>query len=1497
MCRAGDLQDPESGLAMQKGMTVITTFAPLFQKLHGLSCDHRHQHQPIEGSCRLKNGQSILRTQFTEVYPRKFARTVALTLSKGPTCWPYNWKPGMLCFASVQETNMEDALTMTKFRRKPQFEKSAVISPQPRTNIGAKRAKTDHHQGAKPSLEMCQDVIQEVGKLTPRVGKVEITNQAVLNMIQNVFPEKAVHRVMSCRGTDRTMAPPMGMHPQEAPLRKMLFITRTGEVKYEANWERWTELSKRQLIRPSHACRVNITVFAKEASSHPKPEPEHGQSSSSNTPEGSGSVSNAPEPISDESSQSHDQFENTVQAPLEKPTCEKSEEASTDSPMEPLSKPDGTGAKPSEPSSPAPVDMNPPTPTEGLPTSNAVPSVSPPEISRHQQGFRFLSLPKWEQQTILRIHKNLGHPSNDRLARALQLSGARPDMVQAAMELKCSVCALTSPPKHSRPATLKSLLDFNSKVYLDGVTWTNKSNKTFHFYHILDAGSNYHVAIASPSKASTDLINLINQHWISWAGPPTEITVDSGTEMNSQEFANFLQRFNIKSTTTVPEAHWQSGRIERHGSFLQCMLEKVDYEYPINDYGSLQQALNQCTHAKNSLSVRHGYAPEIIVFGKHSRIPGSVLSDESLPAHELASAEDQSISSQEFRHMLSVREAARRAYHVADNSEVLRRAALRRSCPSRGRFTKGEWVMIWRDNPLKQARWQGPHRVIIQDENHTVWCTSNGNLYRSAPENTRRAFPEEGHPEGPELPEDVTPLIQQINRMQTTNSTNSPNVEILDVPQESHAHNPPPFNPNNPESPESQDNESQEESIPQPDTEPEDVTPEVSQSPDAEPSLEGLNENPLPEDVEMVQLTCHEPDNAFTCDAIENAAWRCEFEIPRNNYSESNPPTVEESWVLLATSAKKQRTEVKLSTLSPDELKEFEQAKDAEIQNWIKTSTISTILRNQIPEEQILRCRWILTWKPLDNMGENAEPSKSQRSHKAKARLVILGYLDPRIEDIPRDSPTLNKTSRMIALQTISSHSWRLRSFDIKAAFLQGQPQEGRIIAVDPVPELRKALAMKPQEICKLNKSAYGLIDAPYLWYCALVSELVRLGFETSPFDPCCFVLRSKPTNGHPGKLEGILGVHVDDGIGGGSEYFEEKIRQLEQKFAFGSHKISAFTFTGIEVTQHSDYSITLSQSAYVRKINSIQIETNRKTQLELPINEKEKLSLRALIGSLQYAAINTRPDLSSKLSFLQSAINTAKVETLMEANRVLHEAKRHHDVTITIKPIPYQDFRLMAFSDASFSSAKKPDSHAGSIIVGTHKGINNGYECPISPLTWGCRKIQKVVTSTLSAETMALASTLDQLSWLRLFWSWIHDPRTDWRKPEESLPKLDPAITVPTLVTTEDVAITDCKSLFDLISRTAPPSCSEFRVQLMARSIKESLKEGTHLRWVPSGAQLADSLTKAMESNFLRETLKYGFYRLSDEAATLKERAKSKDRLRWLKSQHPNPDISPATA
>ena len=85
----------------------------------------------------------------------------------------------------------------------------------------------------------------------------------------------------------------------------------------------------------------------------------------------------------------------------------------------------------------------------------------------------------------------------------------------------------------------------------------------------------------------------------------------------------------------------------------------------------------------------------------------------------------------------------------------------------------------------------------------------------------------------------------------------------------------------------------------------------------------------------------------------------------------------------------------------------------------------------------------------------------------------------------------------MLLLQLIASKGWSLRSFDIKAAFLQGKNQKDRILAIEPVPEIIKMMGLSPQEICKLEKGAYGLVDAPFMWFQAILEELLGLGFST----------------------------------------------------------------------------------------------------------------------------------------------------------------------------------------------------------------------------------------------------------------------------------------------------------------------------------------------------------------------------------------------------------------
>lgn len=68
---------------------------------------------------------------------------------------------------------------------------------------------------------------------------------------------------------------------------------------------------------------------------------------------------------------------------------------------------------------------------------------------------------------------------------------------------------------------------------------------------------------------------------------------------------------------------------------------------------------------QNSLSIRRGYSPEALVFGKLLKVPGSVSSTEG--ESSLASADGEDALGIAFRRNLALPERARTAFHDADN--------------------------------------------------------------------------------------------------------------------------------------------------------------------------------------------------------------------------------------------------------------------------------------------------------------------------------------------------------------------------------------------------------------------------------------------------------------------------------------------------------------------------------------------------------------------------------------------------------------------------------------------------------------------------------------------------------------------------------------------------------------------------------------------------------------------------------------------------------------
>lgn len=265
LCTAGDLRDPDTQNHMRKALTIMTSSPSLCQELEGLKCRGSHPHQQIAGSCKV-DGKTVLRTSFTENYPRKFARKLAKSLCRIR-------KPRELPHLLQQEECLWSWTLANESDHGERAAKRQRISSQARLKISrarevdqlpwGKRIKCSTKTTPINCNQQWQAIFQEFQQTAPRVGKLEITDPQIISQVQALMDDKEIRRVIICRGTNRTIAPPQDLMKGEAPYRRCVFIDRTsGKHKADESWESWETLSKRQLIRASHPCRLNMTVFA-----------------------------------------------------------------------------------------------------------------------------------------------------------------------------------------------------------------------------------------------------------------------------------------------------------------------------------------------------------------------------------------------------------------------------------------------------------------------------------------------------------------------------------------------------------------------------------------------------------------------------------------------------------------------------------------------------------------------------------------------------------------------------------------------------------------------------------------------------------------------------------------------------------------------------------------------------------------------------------------------------------------------------------------------------------------------------------------------------------------------------------------------------------------------------------------------------------------------------------------------------------------------------------
>jgi hypothetical protein len=158
------------------------------------------------------------------------------------------------------------------------------------------------------------------------------------------------------------------------------------------------------------------------------------------------------------------------------------------------------------------------------------------------------------------------------------------------------------------------------------------------------------------------------------------------------------------------------------------------------------------------------------------------------------------------------------------------------------------------------------------------------------------------------------------------------------------------------------------------------------------------------------------------------------------------------------------------------------------------------------------------------------------------------------------------------------------------------------------------------------------------------------MGYERSILDPAMFVLRGKD---HTPK--GLLVLHVDDLMVAtdGSTEAEAGIQKLYQRFPFGEwglvkDNVGGVTYCGKEVVVDQcdgETVVLMRQKGFIDgRLETIPISKERKQDLEAHVSKEEQTDFRSVLGSLQWLATQSRPDVSFGVNQLQKRVNDLRV-------------------------------------------------------------------------------------------------------------------------------------------------------------------------------------------------------------------------------------------------------------
>ena len=192
---------------------------------------------------------------------------------------------------------------------------------------------------------------------------------------------------------------------------------------------------------------------------------------------------------------------------------------------------------------------------------------------------------KEAMQRLMRVHKNLGHPSNRLLAQILKEAKAPATVIDLASQLHCPICARHVRTSPARPANPHKARELGQVVAMDFSFHTTPNHEKLMVLHFIDEASRYHTAkIIKEGKCTnysdlgncqaSELIDTISE-WARYMAHPVRFHVDEEGCFHSEKFKEYCGVKSIEIKMAAGEAHWQNGVVERHIGTFRTLFSKI----------------------------------------------------------------------------------------------------------------------------------------------------------------------------------------------------------------------------------------------------------------------------------------------------------------------------------------------------------------------------------------------------------------------------------------------------------------------------------------------------------------------------------------------------------------------------------------------------------------------------------------------------------------------------------------------------------------------------------------------------------------------------------------------------------------------------------------------------------------------------------------------------------------------------------------------------------